>query len=245
VYGITHGVADGLTGGWAEAIYLKPGVRLLRLPGDLDAETYCGGGCGVVTALHAVDRAAIRLGDRVVVLGAGPVGQSVAALSALAGAGAVIVVGGPDERLAFARRMGADETVTLALSEDERRARIHELTGRGADIVIEASGDPQAVRQALDLVRDGGRVVIAGQYTDAGSTEVNPHRQINRKHVEVRGCWGSDFSHFYRAIELMARHHRRIPWRAMIGARFGLDELNDALEAVRTQKVVKAAVTPD
>ncbi|HZO14601.1 MAG TPA: zinc-binding dehydrogenase [Polyangiaceae bacterium] len=245
VYGITYGVADGLCGGWSEAIYLKPGVRLLRLPTGLDAETYCGGGCGVVTALHAVDRAALRLGDSVVVLGAGPVGQSVAALAALSGAGAIILVGAPDARLAFARRMGASDTLSLDLSEEERRAHIASATGgRGADVVIEASGDPEALRQALELVRDGGTVVIAGQYTDTGSTQLNAHRHINKKHVELRGCWGSDFSHFYRALELMARHRERVPWREMIDARFSLNELDAALGAVESRRVVKAAVLP-
>jgi hypothetical protein len=49
--------------------------------------------------------------------------------------------------------------------------------------VIEASGAPEAVGQALDLVRDGGRVIVVGQYTDHGDVGINPHRQINRKHV--------------------------------------------------------------
>src|SRR5207247_3204445 len=53
VYGITYGLADGLAGGWAEAVYLKPGTRCIRLDG-VRGETFMAGGCGPPTALPAV-----------------------------------------------------------------------------------------------------------------------------------------------------------------------------------------------
>ena len=246
VYGITYGAADGLLGGWSEAIWLKPGVKLLRLPAGLDPETYCAGGCGLNTAIHAVDRAEIRLGDSVVVLGVGPVGQSIVAFASLSGAGQVIAVGAPEPRLTFAAKMGATRCLGMDVDEEERQSQILSWTGgRGADVVIEAAGAPEAVRQSLGLVRDGGRVVVCGQYTDNGPVTLNPHLEINRKHVEIRGCWGSDFSHFYRAIAVMARHHERIPWREMITARVGLEQLNEAIQAMESRSVLKAAVLPN
>src|SRR5439155_18187099 len=111
VYGITYGAVDGLLGGWAEAIWMKPGVKLIHLPKDLSAETFIGGGCGLVTALHAVDLAELRLGESVAVLGVGPVGQSIVAFASLSGAGDIVAVGAPEDRLDFARRMGATATV--------------------------------------------------------------------------------------------------------------------------------------
>ncbi|MCK4299714.1 MAG: alcohol dehydrogenase catalytic domain-containing protein, partial [Planctomycetes bacterium] len=59
VYGITYSAVDGLLGGWSEKIYLKPGVKLLRLPEDVSAEAFIAGGCALPTALHAIERAAI------------------------------------------------------------------------------------------------------------------------------------------------------------------------------------------
>src|SRR5919197_246548 len=163
VYGITYSANEGLLGGWAEAIWMKPGVRMIRLPKRLAPETFIGGGCGLVTALHAIDLAHLRLGESVAVLGVGPVGQSAIALAALSGAGEVIGVGAPDDRLAFARRMGATHTLALDVPAAERLADVRTRTrGRGVDVVIEASGSPAAVSQALDLVREGGRVVVCG-----------------------------------------------------------------------------------
>ena len=245
VYGVTYGTGDGLLGGWAERIWMKPGVKMVRLPNGLAPETFIGGGCGLVTALHAMDRAEIRLDQSVAVLGVGPVGQSCIALAKLAGAGEILAIGGPEQRLRFAQRMGATTTVSLELPHSERTALARQLThGRGVDLVIEAAGTPEAVAQALDLVRDGGRVVVVGQYTDHGAVEINPHWQINKKHVEIRGCWGADYSHFHRAVAVAARHQAQVPWGEMVSRRFGLEEAGQALAAVERREVLKALIVP-
>jgi L-iditol 2-dehydrogenase len=245
VYGITYSATDGLLGGWAQAIWMKPGVKMIRLPNDLAPETFIGGGCGLVTALHAVDMAYVRLGESVAVLGVGPVGQSIVALAALCGASEVIAIGAPDDRLAFARRMGATHTVGLDLTSEERIAQVRGATrGRGADVVIEASGSPEAVSDALDMVRDGGRVVICGHYTDNGPVEIHPHWQINRKHVEIHGCWGSQYHHFHRAVQLASRFGGRVPWRDMVSGRYGLDQASHALAAVESRAAIKALIVP-
>jgi L-iditol 2-dehydrogenase len=245
VYGITYSATEGLLGGWAEAIWMKPGVKLIKLPEGLDPRTFIGGGCGLVTALHAVDLARIRLGEAVAVLGVGPVGQSAVAFASLSGAAEVIAVGDPADRLAFAARMGATMALGLEMTAEERAAAVRARTGgRGVDIVIEVSGDPGAVPQALDLVRDGGRVIVAGQYTDHGDVPLNPHRQVNRKHVEIRGCWGSDYSHFHRAVALAATHQDRVPWRELSGRTYALEEAGEALAAVERREVLKAVIRP-
>lgn len=245
VYGITYSANDGLLGGWAEALWMKPGVHMVRLPAGLDEETFMGGGCGLVTALHALDRAEVRLGQNVAVLGVGPVGQSIIALSALSGAGRIFAIGDPASRLAFARRMGATDSLGLDRAPEERRDAVLDATdGHGVDVVIEASGAPEAVLQAFDLVRDGGRIVVCGHYTDNGDVRIHPHFHINRKHIEVRGCWGSDFSHFYRAVAIAAKHGDRIPWREMVERRYPLAQAQDALDAVERREVTKAIIVP-
>jgi len=246
VYGITYSANEGLLGGWAEAIWMKPGVKLIKLPEGLDPRTFIGGGCGLVTALHATDLARLRLGESVAVLGAGPVGQSAIAFAALSGAGEVIAIGDPPDRLAFAERMGATLTLGLGMPAEARAEAVRARTGgRGVDVVIEVSGDPRAVPQALDLVRDGGRVIVAGQYTDHGDVPLNPHRQINRKHVEIKGCWGSDYSHFHRAVALAAQHQDRVPWRELAGRTYSLEEAGEALAAVERREVLKAVIKPN
>jgi L-iditol 2-dehydrogenase len=246
VYGITDSASEGLFGGWAEAIYLEPGVSMAKLPDSVPAETYISGGCGLITAVHAVDRASLILGDSVLVQGTGAVGLSVIALARLAGATRVIAFGAPADRLELATAMGADHVVDVQRTEQAERAQIvRDLTGGlGVDVAIEAAGSARAVEEALDLIRDGGRYVIAGHYTDAGPSAINVHQQINRKHLEIRGCWGSEVSHFVRALRVLERHHTSIPWRA-IGARtYTLSELNQALADAEAMRLPKALVKP-
>jgi L-iditol 2-dehydrogenase len=188
----------------------------------------------------------VTLGDTVLVQGTGAVGLSAIALAKLAGAVRVIAFGAPADRLELARRMGADLAIDIqATSKEERAALIREATGGlGADIAIEAAGSARAVEEALDAIRDGGRYVIAGHYTDAGPSTVNVHQQINRKHLEIRGCWGSEVAHFVRALRVLEQHHAAMPWRA-IGARtYRLAELNQALADAEAMRLPKALVAP-
>jgi L-iditol 2-dehydrogenase len=111
--------------------------------------------------------------------------------------------------------------------------------------VIEASGAPLAVSMALDMVRDGGRVVVCGHYTDNGPVEIHPHFQVNRKHVEIRGVWGCDYSHFHRAVTIAARHGDQVPWREMVSRTYPLDRAGEALAAVERREVLKALIAPN
>lgn len=243
VYGITYGAQDGLCGGWAEKIYLKPDTRCIRLDG-VDSETFMAGGCALPTALHAVERAQIKLGDTVLVLGSGPVGLSSIIFAHMAGALRVLCIGAPAPRLEAARAVGASATLDIQThGEDARLSWVFEHTHeRGADVTVEATGSPSAVVQAMRYTRDAGTVVVVGQYTDHGETPFNPHLDLNRKHLDVRACWGSDFSHFHRGAQIIADPDRARPWSHLNLERFGLAQANEALAAVSTGRVVKALI---
>ena len=246
VYGITDPAAEGLFGGWSQAIYLEPGVTVARLPDGVSFDDYIGGGCGLLTAVHILERAALRPGDSVLVQGVGAVGLSAIALARLGGAAAVFAIGAPEDRLRLARRMGADHVYDLDRTTTEERladlrARTH---GEGADVVIEAAGSSRAFEEGLTLVRDGGRYVIAGHYTDAGPAAINVHQQINRKHLEIRGCWGSEPGHFVRALAMLERYAAEIPWKDIGGRTYPLNALNDALADAEAMRITKALVDP-
>jgi L-iditol 2-dehydrogenase len=242
VYGITYPAADGLLGGWSERIYLKPGVHIVRLPSAVTPELWIAAGCGLPTALHAVDLARIRIGDCVLIQGAGPVGLSACALAHASGAAWVGVVDGVALRRHAALCMGADQTFDLGA--DLERDVAAATSGRGPDVVIEASGNPAAVPQGCALARDGGRYIVVGQYTDNGPSEINPHLHVNRKHLTVQGCWGSDAGHIYRAAHALARLARRYAWDTMVSRRYPLEATNEALDDVEARRVVKAVIVP-
>ena len=68
------------------------------------------------------------------------------------------------------------------------------------------------------MLRDAGRYVIVGQYTNAGDISLNPHFHINRKHATILGCWGYEFTHLHRCLEVMARHAARFDWGSLVSA---------------------------
>ena len=93
-------------------------------------------------------------------------------------------------------------------------------------------------------MRDAGRYVIVGQYTDNGTVELNPHLHVNRKHLEIRGCWGTDFTHLWRAMQVLNRHGGRMDWSSLISRRYGLSGAEEALRDVEQLCVVKAVIDP-
>ena len=158
----------------------------------------------------------------------------------------MIITSAPQLRLSLGKKMGADEVVSIEkIAEDERIEHIKELTeGRGADVVIEAAGAPAAVPEGMKMCRDGGTYVIVGQYTDNGSVEINPHLDINKKHLDIRGCWGCDFSHLYKAIGILSGPGEDFPIQEAISAYYSLNQASKALSAVENLMVVKAVIDP-
>jgi len=210
------------------------------------------GGCALPTALHAVERAEVAIGDTVLVLGSGPVGINATILSLMRGALRVLCIGAPALRLEAAKAAGASGVLNFEEHDERERMEwiLERTNGRGADVTIEATGAPDAVVQAMRFTRDAGRVIIVGQYTDHGPTSAeaafNPHLDLNKKHLDVRGCWGSDFSHFYRSVQLVSDPVRSAPWAKLKTqlSRYGLNDANEALADVAAGQVLKALIAP-
>jgi L-iditol 2-dehydrogenase len=202
------------------------------------------GGCALPTSLHAVERGDIKIGDTVLVLGSGPVGINAIILALLRGALCVLCIGAPQARLDGAIDAGATATLNFETHDEAQRLDwvLENTAGRGADVTIEATGAPDAVVQAMRFTRDAGTVVVVGQYTDHGATSFNPHLDLNKKHLDVRGCWGSEFSHFYRAAQLVSQ--RPGLWSQMKLDSYGLNNANEALRDVAEGRVLKALIRP-
>jgi (R,R)-butanediol dehydrogenase/meso-butanediol dehydrogenase/diacetyl reductase len=121
-------------------------------------------------ALHAVRRTPIRLGDSVVVIGAGPIGLLVMQCARTAGAGATIVIEPQPRRRALAGVLGAD--LLIDPNAEDAAEQITAFTGRvGADVVFECAGIPATIETAVGLARRGGAVSLVG--VPAAASEIN------------------------------------------------------------------------
>ncbi|MFX0114308.1 MAG: zinc-binding dehydrogenase [Candidatus Hodarchaeota archaeon] len=246
VYGITYSANEGLLGGWSQYIYLKPGVKIIKLPSTSLLRTFMAGGCGLPTAIHGIQRSEIKLGDTVAIQGSGPVGLMAAVLAKLRGAFHVIMLGAPDHRLKVAESFGIETTINIMDIDPQARVQqvIEQTHGRGADITIEATGVPSAIKEGMEMTRDGGNYTVIGQYTNAGEISINPHLHINKKHLTIRGSWGSDFSHFYLAVKFIERYATSYPFEKIISKDYSLEEAERALKDVEQLQIMKAIIKP-
>lgn len=231
--------APGLWGGYGEYLFVPGEAIVHRLPAELPWEV------AVFTeplsvAFRAVGRARVRPGDTVAVLGPGPVGLMLTMAAKAAGADRVVVTGTRADRLALARRFGADLTVDVRNGDPAELVR-GELGGL-VDVAIEAAGTATAQEQAVSLVRRGGRVTITGACGPARIT-LRPDEQLLLREVDLLPSFLSAGG-YEPAIGLLSRG--AWPVEELVTHRFGLDEVERAfgVVAAREEGAIKAVLDP-
>jgi L-iditol 2-dehydrogenase len=188
-------------------------------------------------ALHTVKRGAHSPGDTVAVIGAGAMGLLVSECARALGAGRVLVVG-RGARLQKAASLGHE---TIDFTEEDTVVAIRERTGgRGADVVLECSGDPVAVGQGVEAVRKGGRVAAIGIPPGAGTV---PLRRLVLDEVEVVGVRAAA-GEMPEAIALVAAG--KIALRELVTHRFSLEDYAEAYRVFteREDGALKVIVRP-
>jgi threonine dehydrogenase-like Zn-dependent dehydrogenase len=242
-----------LFGGWSQYLYVVPGSFLVKVPDDLPSEV------AVLTEIFAVsvglDRAkqvsafpneSFRFDDTVVVLGVGPLGMCFLMKARMLGAGTIIAVDKSEYRLNFAKRLGADYAVNVgSMSRLERLQMVKDLThGRGADMVIECAGVPEAVPEALEMLRVGGLLVEAGNFSDLGEVPISPHRHICAKNARILGVGGEEPAAYGPSMRQMARYMKNYPLREFVTHRYGLRDVDAAMRKSVEAESMKVVLEP-
>jgi len=161
-----HGAAMGdLQGAQAELLLVPHADLTLRAaPEGLSDEVALFAGDVMGTGCHAIASAGTRAGDSVVILGLGPVGLCAVQAARVAGATPLLAVDTVEARLQMARTLGAEP---LHLEHDDVKRAVRAATaGRGADLVVDAVGDPRALELAISLARPAGNVTAVGVYAE-------------------------------------------------------------------------------
>lgn len=247
VYGINLGreQAPYLNGCYATHLILRAGTDLFHLDEGDDPAALVSAACSGATAAHCLDVAPIAPGDTVVVQGPGPLGAWAAALARQAGAGRVMVIGGSANRLALCGQMGATDLLNRReLSQPQRRERVLAAThGRGADVVIEATGSASAVSEGLSLVRRGGAYVTCGFSQPAGEAPVDFFREVVSRHIRIQGVWVSDARHMQRALDLGRDMQGQLAMLADL--KVPLERADEGLAAMAERRAQKAVIVFD
>lgn len=182
-------------GGMSE-YFVHPADMLWKLPKDMPWEL-APIAEPLTIALHGIHRGGLKAGEHVAIIGEGPIGI-LAAVAAIAYGAHPIMIDLVDERLEAARKLGVRYTVNSG--REDTAAKVSEYTGgRMAELVMECSGANPAVRSALDLVSNAGRITLTGW--PKKETPL-PTDVITKKEVDIRGARTSA-NEFEEAIDLI------------------------------------------
>ncbi len=224
--------ARGRNGGFAEYLTI-PARQLVQVPENVpwpDAAVCCDAG---ITAFHAVDRARVKLGETVVVIGIGGVGSVVTQLAKAAGA-CVVAIDRSERKEQWASDMGADEV--LDSSKVEIPDAVRKLTDdSGADCVIDVVGTEETMTCGFESLRNGGRLVIVGytpeHYPVSG-------KRLAQNELEIIGSRCGRVQDLVNTVRLVAEGKIK----SIVTDLFPLEEANGAMASLRAGKVLGRTV---
>ena len=223
-----------------------PEAAAIALPEGVDPAVAALIGCSVSTGVGAVLKtAAVEPGSSVAVIGLGGVGLACVMGAAIAGAGRIVAVDRVASKLAVARDVGATDGVLAGDDRDATIEGLRERTDGGPDYVFEAIGLPATVELALEVLPLGGTAVLVGMTPlDArASFAVYPFVDQSRRIL------GSNYGFADPPVDFprYAQWHLegRLPVDRLIDRRLGLDELEDAFDAMRRGEYTRQVVVYD
>jgi S-(hydroxymethyl)glutathione dehydrogenase/alcohol dehydrogenase len=217
-----------------------PATSVFPAPDGLALRDSATLGCAVLTAYGAVRHgAALQEGETVAVVGVGGVGANVVQIARALGAAEVIAVDISAEKLVAAAELGATHGVDA--SRDDVAERVLELTGgAGADVVFEALGRPDTVREGLRMAGLGGRIVAIGVTPAGVLTEVEMNDLVRRQ-LRLIGSYGArpraDMPELLRLVS-----EGRVRPGANITRRVRLEDAGATLEALDRGEIVGRAI---
>jgi len=234
--------AAGLVGAYSERMLVQAN-QTHHLPDDLPDDVACLLGCGISSALGAVENIAkVQPGQSVAIVGLGHIGLWAVQGARLAGATTIIGIDGQPHRRELARAMGATQVVDQTATEPIEAVR--SLTeGRGADVVIEAAGPEIATRQAVLMARRAGTVVLMG-VAHSQTEAVIPQLALTTHGKAVLGCQNGQITpdvDFPRWIGYLQRG--LIDPEPFVTRRYRLDEADEALQRSMTNADITGVFT--
>jgi 2-desacetyl-2-hydroxyethyl bacteriochlorophyllide A dehydrogenase len=223
------------SGSWAPSL-VAPAQNVFSLPDNVSDRL------GALTeplacAVRAVDHAEIRVGDRVCVIGAGPIGLGTAMIAQAAGAQTIIVSEPRAYRRELAKKVGADHTIDPTATDLTQAAR--ELTdGLGADVVFEAVGHPKTIEQAIAVAAPGATIVVIG-VANADARADFPAQVFYDKEITLKGTRGPTF-----AVERTLRWLSKLDFEPVLTHTFPIHQANDAIQLGLTGDTGKILLVP-
>ncbi len=189
--------------------------------------------------VHGIEESNIKLGDTVVVIGAGPIGQMLIMLAKKTGASTVIASDLAELRRDIALKAGAD--IVIDPSKEDAVERVKgETGGRGADVVIEAVGIRQTWEQAVAMTRDAGTTVLFGGAASGTQFELDTGR-FHYGQLTIKGVFHLKPKHVEQALKLIIAGD--VNTDLLISHEMPVEKIGEALEMMGAGKTMKISIT--
>lgn len=236
---------DLLNGAYAEFIRVPAQIaryNTYRIPDHIPFEVaaFCE---PLAVCLHGIAQAHIAPGDRIAVMGLGPIGQLMVRAAKLKGAHVTAMARNP-HKLALAQNFGlADALINLNdIPETEAIRQVATPEGRGFDVVIEAIGNPQTWEKAIALVRKGGTVNLFGGCPGGTSIQLDT-RRLHYDEIKLVSSFHHTPHHFKTALDLLSS--MQIDPRPLITDILPMAHFEAALQQVEAGQAMKIALKND
>lgn len=238
----TSGLAPGFDGGMAEYLRVRdPQNMLFRIPDNVSFEDAVLIDT-IAVALRGIRDSHFRLGDNVVVIGAGAIGLSAVQFLKIGGARHITVLQPSEKKRELALRFGAD----VALNPLEKGAAVREKVialygGIGADVAFECAGTPQSFQAALEVIKSGGQVLVLG--VSEKEAPVIEATLVSRE-IEIKATLAYSGEEVHMCLDFLAQ--RWFNTEGMLSDIISLDDIVEkGFERLATTKgLVKVAVAP-
>ncbi|MCQ4160338.1 alcohol dehydrogenase catalytic domain-containing protein [Roseomonas sp. GC11] len=230
------GIGIGRDGAFA-ALVRVPALNCVAVPEGLDAELAAMTE-PLSVSLHAVDLAEVRPGQRVLVLGPGPIGLGIALFAEAAGAEVVLAGVGDAARLATARAVCGATAIDLA-GTDLPAALAAAGQSAPFDAVIEAAGATPAIEAGLLRLRKGGRLVVAGIHARPAPIDLT---RLVRMEQSIHGAYRAPIADWSRVLAFMLRNTEKV--RAMVTHRLPLAEAMRGFALSQSREAAKVILRP-
>lgn len=226
---------NNIDGAYAE-YFIAPAKDTFNMPDEIPLAEGSIIADAISTPFHAVkNRAEVKPGSSVVVLGCGGVGINIVQVATAVG-GSVIAVDISNEKLEWAKKFGA--VATINPKEDEKWTKtVKKMTGGGADVAIEAIGNPATIESAFNSLRVGGRLVVLGYTHEKISLNAG---KIMYHEMEVVGSLGCRPVDYPKLIEMCRLG--RIKVAELVTGKFPLEKINDAFDLLRKGEGLRSIV---
>lgn len=219
-------------GGFADYYYLKGRQYFLKVPDELPDPLVAGLNCALCQVIYGLDVVQLKLGETVVVQGAGGLGVLACAVAREMGAHRVIAIDAIPFRLELARKFGADTVIPVKEYPDPRQRveKVMEYTeGYGADVVVEVVGFPDVIPEGIRMLSRGGRYLEMGNINPRHTYKADPSLLVGFN----RSIHGVSLYPPYtlkRALDFLLRTKDRYPYDLLYGKTFPLEEITHAFE---------------